>query len=225
MKQAFDLRARDYDKSIWQWRVAERLVLGLPISQYGTALDVCAGTGHVLSALNARGILPQRTVAVDRSMAMIRHARSEAAKWHESVSWLCSDATRPGIDGHYDLVTCSLGLQYVPIAPFASSLRGVLDSHGIFALSVPLYGEPRAARVFADVVRSRFPNLHLSQPGMRRSQVFQFLEMAGLEAMTATVETFTVGVGGPLESFDINMRTHEDSFASVLERRPRYPVN
>lgn len=101
-------------------------------------LDVACGTG-VVARLAAERVGPTGTVAgLDVNPGMLAVARSVAPsgvsiEWHEA-----SAEAMPLPDEAFDVVTCQMGLQFVPDKPAAlREMRRVLAPDGRLALNTP----------------------------------------------------------------------------------------
>ena len=102
-------------------------------------LDVACGTG-IVARLAAEAVGPGGAVAgVDLAPDMIDVARAAPAPPTPPIDWRVGDATSlPFPDGGFDLVTCQMGLMFVPDrAAAVAEMRRVLVPGGRLAVTTP----------------------------------------------------------------------------------------
>jgi SAM-dependent methyltransferase len=101
-------------------------------------LDLACGTGIVARRVAARVGAGGQVVGLDLNPAMLAVARSEAQREGVSVEWHEGRLEAlPFPEGHFDLVLCQQGLQFVPEKRQAlAEMHRVLRDGGRLALSV-----------------------------------------------------------------------------------------
>ena len=106
-------------------------------------LDVATGTGDL--AIAARRLGPERIVAADVALEMVRLGVPKAAAGGLPIHWLGGDAERlPFADGAFDLVTAAFGVRnFGDIPAGLAEARRVLRPGGLFFVVVPDYVKER----------------------------------------------------------------------------------
>lgn len=168
-------------------------------------LDVACGTG-IIARLAAEQVGPTGSVtAVDLAPDMIEVARATPAPTAPVIEWHVGDATSlPFPDGSYDVVTCQMGLMFMPDRSQAvAEMRRVLAPRGRVVVNTPgtiqptfeLMEQAIVEHISADLggfVRAVF-SMH--DPDV----VAALLREAGLTDVTATVSTVTLQLAAPSE--------------------------
>ena len=147
----FNARAEKYAHDDWHKRYAEQLVAVTPLRDGDRVLDAGTGTGFAACAI-ARRVGPTGTVlAVDISAKMLEQARlaSDAAKLG-NVTCLEADVSdlRSLADGSFDVVLCSSGLLYMPVAKCLREWCRLLKRDGVVAFSTMRADSPAPGRIF-----------------------------------------------------------------------------
>ena len=147
----FDRRAHQYPAAEWHAAYARRLVELADLTAGQRVLDAATGTGFAaLTAARAVGPTGQ-VVGVDISPGML--AQAEQSRSHAGVSnvgYVEADAaTLPAFeDATFDVVLCSAGVLYLPVATALATWYRVLTPGGLVGFSTMCAGYPAAARVF-----------------------------------------------------------------------------
>jgi ubiquinone/menaquinone biosynthesis C-methylase UbiE len=148
---AFNSRAATYARSDWHQRCAERLVELCPVSPGARVLDAGTGTGFAALAA-ARRVGPGGSVlGVDVSPGMLREASAAVnASGLSNVELLEANVLHlPQYPSEtFDVVTCSTGLLYMPVAEALREWRRLLKPGGLVAFSALQSGSPAGRRIF-----------------------------------------------------------------------------
>lgn len=148
----FSLRMVTYARELWE----------LEGARVERVLELACGTGAAAVALARRGY---EVTGVDRSEAMLRHARDRAQRWQAPVRWLCQDLRGLDAGGNFDAATCfydSVNYFLVPeeltrvlaqihgqLAPGGLLLFDAITDHGIGTV----WGSETEIKLDADLVR------------------------------------------------------------------------
>ena len=149
----FNARAARYVNDDWHRRYAEQLVAVTPLRHGDRVLD--AGTGPGFAACEiARRVGPTgHVLAVDISARMLEQARMViGAAQLRNVDCLEADVSdlRSVADSSLDVVVCSAGLLYMPVAKSLREWHRLLKPEGVVAFSTMRAGSPSAGRLFRE---------------------------------------------------------------------------
>lgn len=112
VKRSFANAASTYDKVAALQRQAGEMLLAhiKPLPPNVTVIDLGCGTGFLASEMQ-RTIRPNRIIAVDIALPMLRLARNKLAG--NPVDFICADAEKLPFEGQsVDLVVSNLALQW-----------------------------------------------------------------------------------------------------------------
>ena len=168
-------------------------------------LDVACGTG-IVARLGADAVGPGGSVTgVDIAPDMIDVARAAPAPAAPAIDWRVGDATSlPLPDGGFDLVTCQMGLMFVPDrAAAVAEMRRVLAPGGRLALTTPGRIQPPFEAMEQAIARHIDPGLggfvravfSMDDPDVHAG----LLQDAGLADVTAREVTVALVLPAPAE--------------------------
>jgi SAM-dependent methyltransferase len=141
-ERGYDLLAPKFDYTPFRTpdplldTVAEHLA---PQGPFGSALDVCCGTGAAMRML--RPLCQDRVIGLDRSAGMLAEARRRLADapGHAAIDFVRADALAMPFAGTFDVATCfgAFG-HFVPRDQprLLSQVAGALRPGGLFAFVV-----------------------------------------------------------------------------------------
>jgi len=203
----FNERAKDYRKSDWHRRYAERLIERTSLRPGDLVLD--AGTGTGFAALAIARIVSEdgHVVGVDVSAGMLQEARKAIhATSLQNIELLEADATdlKRYSPSTFDAVISAAALLYMSIPKALAEWHRLLKPGGVVAFSTMRTGSPQAGQLFRDCAK-RFgitlqdPNRELGSADRCRLA----LEMSGfrkLEILQEQIELSTLDLAHAWES-------------------------
>ena len=228
----FDVRAPRYVHDDWHRRYAEQLVAAVALKPGDVVLDAGTGTGFAARAIARRVGPGGHVLGVDLSMGMLDRARELlAAEGLENVELFHGDATELShlTPWALDVVVCSAGLLYMPVAKALREWHRLLRPHGVVAFSTMRVGSPSAGKVFRDcaaefgvILQDRSEALG-TEGRSRRA-----LEGAGFEVVSVTPASVDFEGLDPEAAWEANLRAAGHTAARSLapelqdELRRRY---
>lgn len=149
----FNARAARYVHDEWHRRYAEQLVAVTPLRHGDRVLDAGTGPGFAACAIARRVGPTGHVLAVDISARMLEQARIVIGDAQlGNVDCLEADVTELGClaPSSLNVVVCSAGLLYMPVANALREWHRLLKADGIVAFSTMTAGSPSAGRVFRE---------------------------------------------------------------------------
>ncbi|WP_045747960.1 class I SAM-dependent methyltransferase [Actinoplanes rectilineatus] len=147
----FDERAAGYDDDVWHVRYARRLVELARPGVGSRVLDAATGTGMAARAAALAAGPSGHVTGVDISDGMLHRARRHPPEAGAApVELIRADASRlPHLpDRSFDLVLCSAGMLYLPVAAALAEWWRLLRPGGTVGFSTMRAGFPRIAGLF-----------------------------------------------------------------------------
>ena len=219
----FNARAERYVTDDWHRRYAEQLVAVTPLRAGDRVMDAGAGTGFAAMAIAHRIGPAGRVLAVDISPRMLEQARALAsAEGLQNVDTLEADVS----DLHelpassFDVVVCSAGLLYMPVARALQQWRRLLKADGVVAFSTMRAGSPSAGRVFREcAARFGVDVKDPSEPLGTEDRCYCALEEAGFDRIRVIPGRVDFGRLDPVLAWEANFRASVAARALSGERQ------
>jgi len=176
-------------------------------------LDVACGTGAVARLAAQRVGAAGHVTALDINPRMLEVGRSLPPVAGAAIEWLEGSALEmPLPDAAFDVVTCQLGLQFLPDRSRAlREMRRVLSNTGRLALSVygPIEHNPTTHALSESLDRRVRPGASLAKRTEHaladRDELHALVAEAGFEAVRVTTEHITVALKSAAEYVRIQL--------------------
>jgi len=176
-------------------------------------LDVACGTGAVARLAAQRVGAAGHVTALDINPRMLEVGRSLPPVAGAAIEWLEGSALEmPLPDAAFDVVTCQLGLQFLPDRSRAlREMRRVLSNTGRLALSVygPIEHNPTTHALSESLDRRVRPGASLAKRTEHaladRDELRALVAEAGFEAVRVTTEHITVALKSAAEYVRIQL--------------------
>lgn len=214
---AFDLRAKDYEKSDWHFAYGKRLVELLAPQAGARVLDACCGTG--IAALNVASRTSGRAslVGIDSSPHMLERAKDAGQNLKLNIRWVLGDATEvPRELGKFDLIMCSAGIHLLDYRRALVSWRRSLTSGGTVGFSVMKAGQPPPREVFLRTCGARGLRIRTDRSplGDRRACVTA-LEHAGFRHIEVFEEEIQFGEIDLRQAWQVHRTTYRSDLSRL----------
>lgn len=219
LRDAFDERAADYERSDWHRRYAAQLVAASPLVPGSHILDVAAGTGFVAREAADRLGPAGRVTAVDISegmlAALVENCPPQPGR--APIEPFLRDATDLQLpDCSVDAVLCGAGLLYMQPSDALREWHRVIRPGGFVAFSSMQAGEPPPARLFQLHARAYGLTLtDLSQPLGTPEQCCRQLAAAGFVDADVTTGQVQFSMADLDRAWDIQTRMARAELATL----------
>jgi ubiquinone/menaquinone biosynthesis C-methylase UbiE len=192
---------------------AELLVERVALRAGERVLDVACGTGAVARLAAQRVGTAGHVTALDINSRMLEVGQSLPPVAGAAIGWREASAlAMPLPDATFDVVTCQLGLQFLPDQPAAlREMRRVLSNTGRLALSVygPIEHNPTTYALSESLDRRVRPGASLAKRTEHaladRDELHALVAEAGFEAIRISTEHITVALPSAAEYVRIQL--------------------